>query len=60
MRAWQSGVALAGFVLGVVRFRVWELGLHPTGLGLAVLLVAVAIVVGAVASIAMLMRPEAA
>lgn len=58
MRAWQSGVALAACVLGLVRFHVWELALHlPSAGGRAALLFA-AMVVATVASVATLLRPE--
>jgi hypothetical protein len=58
MQAWQSGVALAGCVLGVVRFQVWELALHPASTGVRGILLAAAIVVGTAASVATLIRPE--
>jgi hypothetical protein len=56
--AWQGGVALAGFVLGVVRFRVWDTLAHATEADVPALLRLAAIVVGTVASVAALMRPE--
>ena len=58
MRAWQSGVALAACVLGLVRFHAWELARNlPSAGGRGALLVA-AMVVATVASVAMLLRPE--
>lgn len=59
MMPWQAGVALAAFVLGVVRFRVWELAAHLVASGLHGALLLAAIVVGTLASIAALLRPEA-
>lgn len=58
MKAWQSGVALAGCVLGVVRLHVWDLALHLPGAGLRGVLLLLAIVVGTVAAVATLLRPE--
>ncbi|HEY0482185.1 MAG TPA: hypothetical protein VGD37_31915 [Kofleriaceae bacterium] len=58
MQAWQSGVALAGCVLGVVRFHLWELVLHLGSTGVSGALLAAALVVGMVASVATLVRPE--
>jgi len=58
MLAWQGGVALAGFVLGVVRFRIWEALPHLIGAGLHTTLAVAAIVVGTVASVLALLRPE--
>ena len=60
MLAWQGGVALAGFVLGVVRFRVWEAIPHLVGGGLHTSLLVTAIVVGTIASVLALLRPEVA
>ena len=59
LRAWQSGVALAACVLGVVRLQVWDLALHLPSIGLRGVLVLGAIVLGTVASVATLLRPEA-
>ena len=59
LRAWQSGVALAACVLGVVRLQVWDLALHLPSIGLRAVLLLVAIVIGTVASVATLLRPEA-
>jgi hypothetical protein len=59
MQSWQPGVALACFVLGVVRFRVWDLALHFGSIGLAGILMCVAVVIGALAAVAALMKPEA-
>ena len=59
MQPWQSGVALAGCVLGIARFHVWELVVHLPSAGLRGVLVLAAIIVGTVASVASLIRPEA-
>lgn len=59
MQAWQSGVALAACVLGLVRFHVWELALHLPSAGARGMLLVAAMVVQAVASLATLLRPEA-
>jgi hypothetical protein len=59
MQPWQSGVALAGCVLGIARFHVWELVAHLPSAGLREVLVLAAIIVGTVASVASLVRPEA-
>lgn len=59
MRAWQSGVAVAACMLGVVRLRVWDLALHLPSSGLRGVLLLAAIVIGTVASVATLLRPEA-
>lgn len=58
MQAWQPGVALAGFVLGFVRFRVWDVALHLGSAGAAWILLLLAIVVGMVASVLALLKPE--
>lgn len=58
LRAWQSGVALAACVLGVVRLQVWDLALHLPSSGLRGVLLLAAIVIGTVASVATLLRPE--
>jgi len=58
MRAWQSGIALAGCVLGVVRFQLWDLALNVGRGGMAGALVLVALVIGTVAAAVTLMRPE--
>ncbi|HET9627553.1 MAG TPA: hypothetical protein VFP84_39625 [Kofleriaceae bacterium] len=58
MQGWQAGVALAGFVMGVVKFRIWHLVLHlgaASGYGVVLLL---AIVIGAVAAIGLMLKPE--
>jgi hypothetical protein len=60
MQPWQSGVALAGCVLGIARFHVWELALHLPSVGLRGTLVVAAIVVATVAAVATLLRPEGA
>lgn len=59
MQAWQPGVALAGFVLGVVRFHVWELAAHIGSIGLQGVLLLAALVIGTGAAVVALMRPEA-
>jgi len=59
IQAWQSGVALAGFVLGVVKFHVWDTVLHLGGAGLVGLMLFAAIVVGTIAAVVSLLRPEA-
>ncbi|MEO7731010.1 MAG: hypothetical protein ABIY55_08575 [Kofleriaceae bacterium] len=59
MQAWQPGVALAGFVLGIVRFHVWDIALHLGSAGLPWLLLLAAIVAGTTASVIALMKPEA-
>ncbi|HSR97100.1 MAG TPA: hypothetical protein VLM79_08630 [Kofleriaceae bacterium] len=58
MQAWQSGVALAGCVLGVVRLHVWELALHLPSYGARGALLVAALVIGTVAAVTMLVRPE--
>lgn len=60
MQPWQSGVALAGCVLGIVRFHVWELALHLPSAGLRGTLMVAAIAVATVAAVATLLRPEGA
>jgi hypothetical protein len=55
---WQGGVALAGFVLGVVRFRVWDTLPRLGGAGLQTTVVVAAIVIGTLASVTALLRPE--
>lgn len=59
LRAWQSGVALAACVLGVVRLQAWDLALHLPSIGLRGVLLLAALVIGTVASVATLLRPEA-
>jgi hypothetical protein len=58
MLGWQGGVALAGFVLGVVRFRVWDTVVHLGSADVPGLLRFAAIVVGTIASVMALLRPE--
>lgn len=58
LRAWQAGVALAACVLGVVRLQVWDLALHLPSIGLRGVLLIAALVIGTVASVATLLRPE--
>jgi hypothetical protein len=59
LRPWQAGVALAACVLGVVRFQAWDLALHLPSIGLRGVLLLAALVIGTVASVATLLRPEA-
>jgi len=59
LRAWQSGVALAACVLGVVRLQAWDLALHLPAIGLRGVLLLAAIAIGTVASVTTLLRPEA-
>ena len=58
MQAWQSGVALAGCVLGVVRLHVWDLVLHLPSYGARGALLVTALIVGTAAAVATLLRPE--
>ena len=58
MRAWQSGVALAACVLGLVRFHIWELALRLPSAGGRAALLSAAMVIATVASVATLLRPE--
>ena len=58
MQAWQSGVALAGCVLGMVRLHVWDLAIHVSSYGVRGALLVVALVVGTAVSVATLLRPE--
>ncbi len=59
LRAWQSGIALAACILGVVRLQVWDLALHLPSIGLRGVLLLAAIVIGTVAAVTTLVRPEA-
>lgn len=59
IQAWQPGVALAGFVLGIVRFHVWETALHLGSAGLPWILLLAAVVAGTIASVIVLIKPEA-
>ena len=59
MQAWQPGVALAGFVLGIVRFRVWDIALHLGSAGLPWILLLAAVGIGTAASVIALIKPEA-
>jgi hypothetical protein len=59
MLGWQAGVSLAGFVIGAFKFRVWEALLHLGAAGIHDILLIGAIVVGAIASILALVKPEA-
>lgn len=58
MQAWQSGVALAGCVLGVVRLHIWELAIHLPSYGARGALLVAALVLGTVAAVVTLLRPE--
>lgn len=58
MQGWQAGVALAGFVMGVVKFRVWNLALHLLDQPAHRLALFAAIVVGSVAAIVLMVKPE--
>jgi hypothetical protein len=59
MPVWQSGVALAACVLGVVRFQLWHLALHLPSVGARGAVLTFALVLGTVASVVTLLRPEA-
>ena len=59
MQSWQPGVALAGFVLGVVRFHVWSLAAHLGSAGLQGVVLLATLVIGTLASLVALIRPEA-
>ncbi len=60
MQRWQAGVSLAGFGLAALKLRAWEMvkfiGLLPMGLKLAV----IACLLGAVAALIALVKPEPA
>ena len=58
MQGWQAGVGLAGFVMGVVKFRVWNLALHVLSEPAHRIVLLGAIVVGAIASIGLMVKPE--
>ena len=58
MQAWQSGVALAGCVLGVVRLHLWDLALHLPSYGPRGALLVASLVIGLVAAVTTLLRPE--
>jgi hypothetical protein len=58
LQAWQAGVALAGFMLGAVRFRVWDTLAHLTAADVPGALRFAAIVVGTIATVLALMKPE--
>ena len=57
MQGWQSGVALAACVLGVVRLHAWDIALHLPGTGPRGALLLAALVIGTVGSVATLLRP---
>ncbi|HEY0190225.1 MAG TPA: hypothetical protein VGC42_03835 [Kofleriaceae bacterium] len=59
LQGWQAGVALAGFVIAVIKFRVWESLAHLGAAGVHGILLLGAIAVGAVGSVIALLRPEA-
>src|SRR5581483_10717939 len=58
IQGWQAGVALAGFVMGVVKFRVWNLALHVFDAPAHRIVLLGAIVVGAAAAVGLMVRPE--
>jgi hypothetical protein len=58
IQPWQAGVALAACVLGVVRLRAWDLALHLPSHGPRGVLLLAALVVGTVAAVVALVRPE--
>jgi hypothetical protein len=58
MQSWQPGVALAGFVLGIFRFRIWDIALHLGSAGAAFVLLLAAVVIGTAASVLALLKPE--
>jgi hypothetical protein len=57
LQGWQAGVSLAGFVIAVIKFRVWETHLGSATIHGVLLIAAMAI--GAVLSVVALLRPEA-
>lgn len=59
MRSWQPGVALAGFVLGVARFQLWQVVAHLGSAGVQAVLLLATLVAGTIAAIIALMKPEA-
>jgi hypothetical protein len=59
MLGWQAGVSLAGFALGVIKFRIWEALPHLASAGIHGILLTGAIVVGAIVSVLALVKPEA-
>lgn len=60
LRAWQSGVALAGCVLGLVRLRIWDLVLHLPGDGARGALLVAALLLATGAAVISLVRPPIA
>jgi hypothetical protein len=59
MLSWQSGVALTGFVVAVVRLKVWETLPELGSTDLHGIVRAAAAVLGTIASAIALMKPEA-
>lgn len=57
-QGWQAGVSLAGFVIAIIKFRVWETLGHLGSASVHGVLLLAAMVVGAVLSVIALMRPE--
>jgi hypothetical protein len=60
MAKWQPIVAIAGFGLGAVKFRIWEALPHITDDLIRGILILGGIVLGLVASIMAVMKPEQA
>lgn len=58
MQAWQPILALAGFGLGVVKFRVWEALPHIADAGVQGILILGSIVGGCIVSIIAIVKPE--
>lgn len=58
MQAWQAAVALGGFALGVVKWRVWETLPHIMDGGVQGILLLGSIVGGTIVSIMALVKPE--
>jgi hypothetical protein len=60
MQSWQAGVALASFVLGIVRLQIWDTARHLGDASLQVILLTATVVIGTLAAIGVLLKPEAA
>ena len=58
MQPWQAGVALSGFAIGIVKFQVWTWLPHLGELDLHGIIKLVVLVVGALASILAVLRPD--
>lgn len=58
-QGWQAGISLAGFVIAVIKFRVWDVIPHLGAAGINGILLVAAILVGAITSVIALIRPEA-